>query len=83
MAVVWRRNPAPGMAGLLSNLFQGTIAGQTDRHPHLASSGLWPIDNDMPTDMTIGANSALHRITEAVDAISGTAASHSARSLSK
>ena len=28
------------------------------------------------TDMTIGADSALHRITEAVDAISSTAASH-------
>ncbi len=35
------------------------------------------IDNDMAgTDMTIGADSALHRITEAVDAISSTAASH-------
>ena len=35
------------------------------------------IDNDMHgTDMTIGADTALHRITEAVDAISSTAASH-------
>ncbi len=35
------------------------------------------IDNDMDgTDMTIGADTALHRITEAVDAISSTAASH-------
>jgi 6-phosphofructokinase 1 len=35
------------------------------------------IDNDMAgTDMTIGADTALHRITEAVDAISSTAASH-------
>jgi 6-phosphofructokinase 1 len=35
------------------------------------------IDNDMyGTDMTIGADTALHRITEAVDAISSTAASH-------
>ena len=35
------------------------------------------IDNDMPgTDMTIGALSALHRITEALDAIHSTAASH-------
>ncbi|MFA8436026.1 MAG: 6-phosphofructokinase [Marinifilaceae bacterium] len=35
------------------------------------------IDNDMfGTDMTIGADSALHRITEAIDAISSTAASH-------
>ena len=35
------------------------------------------IDNDMVgTDMTIGADSALHRIVEAIDAISSTAASH-------
>lgn len=35
------------------------------------------IDNDMVgTDMTIGTDSALHRITEAIDAIASTAASH-------
>jgi 6-phosphofructokinase 1 len=35
------------------------------------------IDNDMfGTDMTIGADTALHRITEAIDAIHSTAASH-------
>ncbi len=35
------------------------------------------IDNDFSgTDMTIGTDTALHRITEAVDAISSTAASH-------
>jgi 6-phosphofructokinase 1 len=35
------------------------------------------IDNDMVgTDITIGADTALHRITEAVDAIASTAASH-------
>lgn len=35
------------------------------------------IDNDMSgTDITIGADTALHRITEAVDAIASTAASH-------
>ncbi len=35
------------------------------------------IDNDMwGTDISIGADTALHRITEAVDAISSTAASH-------
>lgn len=49
-----------------------------DRHPHLLIAGLvGSIDNDFyGTDMTIGADSALHRITEAVDAISSTAASH-------
>lgn len=51
---------------------------QADRHPHLVIVGLvGSIDNDMlGTDMTIGADTALHRITEAVDAISSTAASH-------
>jgi 6-phosphofructokinase 1 len=35
------------------------------------------IDNDMSgTDITIGTDTALHRITEAVDAIASTAASH-------
>ena len=36
------------------------------------------IDNDMcGTEITIGANSSLHRIVEAVDSISSTASSHS------
>jgi 6-phosphofructokinase 1 len=49
-----------------------------DRHPSLVVVGLvGSIDNDMyGTDMTIGADTALHRITEAVDAIQSTAASH-------
>lgn len=49
-----------------------------DRRTHLTVVGLvGSIDNDMyGTDMTIGADTALHRITEAVDAISSTAASH-------
>ncbi len=49
-----------------------------DQHPSLRIAGLvGSIDNDMVgTDMTIGADSALHRITEAIDAISSTAASH-------
>lgn len=47
-------------------------------HPALHVVGLvGSIDNDMRgTDMTIGADSALHRITEAIDAINSTAASH-------
>lgn len=47
-------------------------------NPYLNIVGLvGSIDNDMfGTDMTIGADTALHRITEAVDAISSTAASH-------
>ncbi len=48
------------------------------RHPHIYVAGLpGSIDNDMfGTDMTIGADTALHRITQAVDALSSTAASH-------
>ncbi len=47
-------------------------------HPRLRLMGLvGSIDNDMfGTDMTIGTDTALHRITEAVDAIHSTAASH-------
>ncbi len=48
------------------------------RHPHVTLVGLpGSIDNDIfGTDMTIGADTALHRITQAIDAISSTAASH-------
>lgn len=48
------------------------------KHPKLTVMGLvGSIDNDMwGTDISIGADSALHRITNAVDAISSTAASH-------
>jgi 6-phosphofructokinase 1 len=48
------------------------------RHPKLSIVGMvGSIDNDMAnTDMTLGADSALHRITEAIDALSSTAHSH-------
>jgi 6-phosphofructokinase 1 len=51
---------------------------QADKHPYLMLVGLvGSIDNDMyGADMTIGADTALHRITEAIDALSSTAASH-------
>ncbi len=58
---------------------QGRITQEVaTQHPHLTVVGLvGSIDNDMyGTDMTIGADTALHRITAAVDAISSTAASH-------
>ena len=47
-------------------------------HPFLRLVGLvGSIDNDMfGTDMTIGADTALHRIIEALDAIHSTASSH-------
>jgi 6-phosphofructokinase 1 len=49
-----------------------------DAHRRLTLVGMvGSIDNDMfGTDMTIGADTALHRITEAIDAINSTASSH-------
>lgn len=65
---------------LLTELVQrGEVSQEVaDRHANLTIVGLvGSIDNDMHgTDMTIGADTALHRITEAVDALSSTAASH-------
>ena len=65
---------------LLSELVeQSQISAEIAQdHAHLAIVGLvGSIDNDMfGTDMTIGADTALHRITEAIDAITSTAASH-------
>src|SRR5215217_4405141 len=53
-------------------------AEEAKAHPNLSVVGLvGSIDNDFSgTDMTIGTDTALHRITEAVDAITSTAASH-------
>ena len=65
---------------LLDELVEaGEIDGRdADNHPLLKIVGLpGSIDNDMlGTDMTIGADTALHRITEAIDAITSTASSH-------
>lgn len=49
-----------------------------DRHPELLVVGLvGTIDNDLVgTDTTIGSDTALHRIGDAVDSIRSTAASH-------
>jgi 6-phosphofructokinase 1 len=58
---------------------QGKITEATaKKHQALMIVGLvGSIDNDMfGTDMTIGADTALHRITNAIDAITSTAASH-------
>src|SRR6476659_9355349 len=66
--------------GLIAELLADGAIDQhmADRHPALMITGLvGSIDNDMiGTDMTIGADSALHRIVEAIDSISSTAASH-------
>jgi 6-phosphofructokinase 1 len=65
---------------LVQELAEGELISEevAQSHPHLFIAGLvGSIDNDMyGTDMTIGADSALHRIAEAIDAISSTAASH-------
>jgi 6-phosphofructokinase 1 len=47
-------------------------------HPHIQIAGIiGSIDNDMfGSDVTTGSDTALHRIIEATDAISSTAASH-------
>jgi len=67
-------------AGLISELSARKVIDPAiiEKHPSLHIVGLvGSIDNDMSgTDMTIGADSALHRITEAIDAINSTAASH-------
>ncbi len=58
---------------------KGEISAETAaQHPYLAIVGLvGSIDNDFSgTDMTIGADTALHRITDALDQIGSTAASH-------
>ncbi|WP_116112358.1 6-phosphofructokinase [Austwickia chelonae] len=66
--------------GLVEELVgRGEIDPETAAaHPSLMIAGLvGSIDNDMVgTDMTIGADSALHRIVDAIDSISSTAASH-------
>ncbi|MDD7504907.1 MAG: 6-phosphofructokinase [Actinomycetaceae bacterium] len=57
----------------------GDIDSETaKRHERLHIAGVvGSIDNDLVgSDMTVGADSALHRIIEAIDAISSTAASH-------
>uniref|UniRef100_A0A9J8B3E5 6-phosphofructokinase type B n=1 Tax=Cyprinus carpio carpio TaxID=630221 RepID=A0A9J8B3E5_CYPCA len=67
-------------SALLSELVQqGRITDSlAQQHTHLNIVGLvGSIDNDFcGTDMTIGADSALHRIMEVIDAITTTAQSH-------
>ncbi len=65
---------------LLGELVErGEVSAElAERHRCLRMAGIvGSIDNDMVgTDMTIGTDSAMHRITEAIDAISSTAESH-------
>lgn len=65
---------------LLSELVETGVvsADQAAQHPVIGIVGMvGSIDNDfVGTDMTIGADTALHRITEALDALGSTAASH-------
>ena len=66
--------------GLIAELLDAKeiTAEEAAAYPNLSIVGLvGSIDNDFTgTDMTIGTDTALHRITEAVDAITSTAASH-------
>ncbi|XSS51105.1 6-phosphofructokinase [Propionibacteriaceae bacterium G1746] len=68
---------------LLAELVEsGDISqSQADRHPALMIAGLvGSIDNDLVgSDMTIGADTALHRIVAAIDSLTSTAASHQRR----
>lgn len=67
-------------SGLVEELAEtGQLSKQiAGRHPSLAIVGIiGSIDNDMfGSDITTGADTALHRIVEATDAIASTAASH-------
>jgi 6-phosphofructokinase 1 len=67
-------------SGLLAELVaEGAIdKNAAIKHEHLMIVGLvGSIDNDMVgTEITIGANSSLHRIIEAIDCIHSTASSH-------
>ncbi len=67
-------------SSLLAELIESKSipADSVEKYPGLLIVGLpGSIDNDIyGTDMTIGADTALHRITEAVDAITSTASSH-------
>ncbi|CAI9403986.1 6-phosphofructokinase [Aestuariimicrobium sp. T2.26MG-19.2B] len=69
--------------GLLDELVAEGRISQTsaDAHPALMIAGLvGSIDNDLVgTETTIGADSALHRIIDALDALSSTSASHQRR----
>ena len=72
----FRKNWPSLLAELVEN---GEISAQTAAaHPELMVTGIvGSIDNDLVgADMTIGTDSALHRILEAIDDISSTAASH-------
>lgn len=66
--------------GLVAELVQsGKISQETaDQYHSLLIVGMiGSIDNDMfGSDVTIGADTALHRIVDAIDAITSTAASH-------
>ncbi|MCR2053470.1 6-phosphofructokinase [Actinomyces bowdenii] len=72
----FRKNWPSLLAELVDN---GEIPQETAAaHPELMVTGIvGSIDNDLVgADMTIGTDSALHRILEAIDDISSTAASH-------
>ena len=77
---IWRSTRRPGSSSRMWSVFFVPNAGEIDKeavekHSYLNVVGMvGSIDNDFcGTDMTIGTDSALHRIIEVVDAIMTTA----------
>lgn len=66
------RSPSPSLGSSGTGKISETTA---QKYAHLSIAGLvGSIDNDFcGTDMTIGTDSALHRIMEVIDAITTTA----------
>ena len=75
-AAIFRSEWSSLLADLISS--KDIPSDSAAKYPALYIVGLpGSIDNDMyGTDMTIGADTALHRITDAVDVITSTASSH-------
>lgn len=71
------RRDWPGLVAELAETGEITTE-QAQAHPAIMIAGLvGSIDNDLVgSDMTIGADSALHRIVDAIDTLASTAASH-------
>lgn len=72
----WKRLAGPWSSSGLCSSDTGKISESTaQNYAHLSIAGLvGSIDNDFcGTDMTIGTDSALHRIMEVIDAITTTA----------
>lgn len=75
----WTCSVASGRVFFEELVQRGELSPErAQEHPELMIAGLvGSIDNDLVgTDMTIGADTALHRIVDAIDDLASTAASH-------